>query len=136
MGCIVEHEDQILLCLRGIDPCKGKWTLPAGYLEIGESAASGAIRETLEEANASVTTTAMFSLMSIPVIGQCHIFYRAKLNPPFHFAAGHETLETKLIVPEEIPLDEVGLFWENVGNVLVDCFYVHSRDFEGVSCGS
>lgn len=106
MGCIVEHEDRILLCSRGIEPCKGLWTLPAGYLEIGEATASGAVRETLEEANAKVSVVSMFSMMDVPVIGQCHFMFRAKLERPFYYAPGHETLQTELMLPEEIPLEQ------------------------------
>lgn len=54
VGCIVEHEGRLLLCRRAIEPCKGHWTVPAGFLEMGESSAAGAARETWEEANARV----------------------------------------------------------------------------------
>ena len=103
----MEHEDRILLCSRGIDPCKGLWTLPAGYLEIGESTASGAARETLEEANAKVSVQSMLSMFDVPIIGQCHIYYRATLESPFHFSPGPETLHTELIKPEEIDFGKV-----------------------------
>ena len=50
----MEHEGKVLLCRRAIQPCKGLWTVPAGFLEMGESTAAGAARETWEEANARV----------------------------------------------------------------------------------
>ena len=109
VGCIVEHEDRILLCSRGIEPCKGLWTLPAGFLEVGESTASGAVRETMEEANAAVSVLSMFSMMDVPIIGQTHVIFRAKLESPFRHSPGHETLATKLVLPEEIPLKEVSI---------------------------
>lgn len=107
VGCLTEHEDKILLCSRGIRPRKGLWTIPAGFLEIGESTAEGAIRETLEEANANVSTISLFSMIDVPVIGQTYIIFRAKLLEPYTFSPGHETLETKLFDPNDIPFDEV-----------------------------
>ena len=76
VGCIVEHEGRILLCRRAIEPCRNKWTLPAGFMEMGESAAEGAARETFEEANARVHSLMPFSHLDIPVIGQAYILFR------------------------------------------------------------
>ncbi|GFP79819.1 nudix hydrolase 23 chloroplastic [Phtheirospermum japonicum] len=70
VGCLIEHENKILLCKRNIQPSYGLWTLPAGYMEIGESAAEGAIRETWEEANAEVEVQSPFAQLDIPLIGQ------------------------------------------------------------------
>ncbi|XP_073053492.1 nudix hydrolase 23, chloroplastic isoform X2 [Primulina eburnea] len=70
VGCLIEHENKILLCKRKIHPSYGLWTLPAGYMEIGESAAEGAIRETWEEANAEVEVLSPFAQLDIPLIGQ------------------------------------------------------------------
>eukprot|EP00249_Psilotum_nudum_P014751 c24983_g1_i2 orf=125-856(+) len=70
VGCLVEHEDKVLLCRRSIEPSYGLWTLPAGYMELGESATEGAVRETLEEANAEVEVLAPFAQLDIPTIGQ------------------------------------------------------------------
>lgn len=109
VGCIAEHEDKILLCKRGIEPCRGRWTLPAGFLELGESSADGAMRETLEEANAKVSIISMFSMIDIPVIGQSYILFRAKLTEPIFHKPGPETLQTKLFHPTEIPFDQVGV---------------------------
>jgi len=71
VGCLVEHENKVLLCKRSIQPSYGLWTLPAGYMELGESAAEGAVRETMEEAQADVEVISHFAHLDIPVIGQC-----------------------------------------------------------------
>ncbi|KAF7067274.1 hypothetical protein CFC21_073182 [Triticum aestivum] len=70
VGCLVEHDNKVLLCRRKIEPAYGLWTLPAGYLEVGESAAEGASRETLEEACADVEIVSPFAQLDIPLIGQ------------------------------------------------------------------
>ena len=75
-GCVVLHEGQVLLCRRAIEPCKGLWTLPAGYVELGESVAQGAARETWEEAYAAVTPLQPYAQMDIPRIGQSYMLYR------------------------------------------------------------
>ncbi|HLQ86401.1 MAG TPA: NUDIX hydrolase [Salinisphaeraceae bacterium] len=102
VGCIVRHEERILLCKRAIAPRLGFWTLPAGFLELGESLAAGAARETREEACAEVAIDGLFSLLSIPHIGQVHLYYSAQLQKP-DFAAGQETAEVRLVTPQEIP---------------------------------
>lgn len=107
VGCIVEHEGKILLCKRAIDPCKGKWTLPAGYMELKESSAEGAARETWEEANCQVEILAPYSHFDIPIIGQAYILFRAKLAAPFTFSPGVETLETTFFQPDDIPFDQI-----------------------------
>lgn len=71
VGCLVEYENKVLLCRRSIEPSYGLWTLPAGYMELGESAAEGAARETLEEAQADVEVVGHFAHLDIPLIGQC-----------------------------------------------------------------
>ncbi|URD77658.1 nudix hydrolase 23 [Musa troglodytarum] len=73
VGCLVEHNDKVLLCKRKIEPSYGLWTLPAGFLEIGESAAEGAARETLEEACAEVEIISPFAQLDIPLIGQYRV---------------------------------------------------------------
>ncbi|GMH44941.1 hypothetical protein BSKO_12898 [Bryopsis sp. KO-2023] len=107
VGCIVEHEEKILMCRRGIEPCKGLWTLPAGYLEMNESTRDGALRETLEEANAAVKIISPYAYLDVPVISQTHIMFRAVLNPPYEFSPGPETLETRFFAPNEIPFETV-----------------------------
>eukprot|EP00775_Hariotina_reticulata_P005531 gene5531-5767_t len=107
VGCIVEHAGKILLCRRGIDPCKGMWTIPAGFMEIGESSAAGAARETMEEANAHVQILGPYAHLDIPVIGQAYILFRAKLVAPYTFSAGTESLEVALFEPSSIPFDQL-----------------------------
>ncbi|KAG2447835.1 hypothetical protein HYH02_007291 [Chlamydomonas schloesseri] len=107
VGCIVEHEGKILLCRRAIEPCRGLWTLPAGFMELNESTAAGAARETWEEANAAVKVLAPYAHWDIPVIGQAYILFRAALAPPYTFSAGTESLEVALFAPESIPFDQL-----------------------------
>src|SRR5262245_45190069 len=102
VGCIIEEQGKILLCKRAIEPRHGYWTVPAGFLELGESTVQGAIRETYEEAQARVQVIAPYAHFDIPYIGQAYIFYRARLLGP-EFGPGTESLEVKLVPPEEIP---------------------------------
>ncbi|CAA0842800.1 Nudix hydrolase 23- chloroplastic [Striga hermonthica] len=106
VGCLIEHENKILLCKRNIQPSFGLWTLPAGYMEIGESAAEGAIRETWEEANAEVEVQSLFAHLDIPLIGQTYIIFLAKLKRP-HFAPGPESSECRFFALEDIPFDSL-----------------------------
>ncbi|KMZ59305.1 Nudix hydrolase [Zostera marina] len=106
VGCLVEHDDKVLLCKRNIEPSHGLWTLPAGYLEVGESAADGATRETLEEALAEVEVISPFAQLDIPRIGQSYIIFRAKLKKP-QFSPGLESSECALFGLDEIPFDSL-----------------------------
>ncbi|KAJ8509913.1 hypothetical protein OPV22_000347 [Ensete ventricosum] len=106
VGCLVEHNDKVLLCKRKIEPSYGLWTLPAGFLEIGESAAEGAARETLEEACAEVEIISPFAQLDIPLIGQSYIIFRARLKTP-DFSPGPESLECALFALDDIPFDSL-----------------------------
>jgi len=106
VGSLPEWEDRILLCRRAIEPMYGKWTLPAGFMENGETVADAARRETAEEACARIALGNMFSLISVPHIDQVHVIYRARLLD-HDFAAGAETLELRLFSEDEIPWDEI-----------------------------
>lgn len=97
---------QVLLCKRNIEPRKGKWTLPAGFMELDETTKEGAARETVEEAGAQFEMQELFALMNVARVGQVHLFYRAKLLSP-HFAPGIETMEARLFTEAEIPWDEI-----------------------------
>ena len=77
-GCIPVYEDQVLLCRRAIEPRYGKWTLPAGFLENGESISQGALRETQEEANARVEIDTLYTIFSLPHISQVYVFYKGR----------------------------------------------------------
>ncbi|WP_291981650.1 NUDIX hydrolase [Candidatus Accumulibacter sp. ACC005] len=106
VGCIAEWQDQILLCRRSIAPRYGLWTLPAGFMENGETTRQAATRETLEEACARVELGGLFSLVNIPHINQVHLFYRARLLDT-GFAAGLETLDTALFAEHTVPWQEL-----------------------------
>jgi ADP-ribose pyrophosphatase YjhB (NUDIX family) len=106
VGTIPVWEDKVLLCKRNIEPRKGKWTLPAGFMELGETTAEGAARETVEEAGAQFEMQALFSLINVARVGQVHLFYRATLLSP-EFDPGTETQEAILFDEADIPWDEI-----------------------------
>ncbi|CAI0406657.1 unnamed protein product [Linum tenue] len=106
VGCLIEHDNKILLCKRNIQPSFGLWTLPAGYLEVGESAMEGAMRETWEEAQAEVEVLCPFAQLDIPLIGQTYIIFLAKLKKP-HFSPGPESSDCQLFSLEDIPFDSL-----------------------------
>ena len=106
VGSIPIWEDKILLVKRSIDPCYGKWTLPAGYLENGESVKDGARRETREEANATLGEMHNFGLFNLTQINQIYFMFYSELLKT-DFSAGHESLEASLFKEEEIPWDEI-----------------------------
>ena len=106
VGTVPIWDDKVLLCKRNIEPRKGKWTLPAGFMELDETTSEGAARETVEEAGAQFDMQALFSVLSVPKVGQVHLFYRAKLTSD-QFDPGYETQEAKLFTEAEIPWDEI-----------------------------
>ncbi|HEX7954710.1 MAG TPA: NUDIX hydrolase, partial [Burkholderiales bacterium] len=106
VGCIPEWENRILLCRRAIEPRHGLWTVPAGFMENQETTAEGAVRETLEEANARVEVLGLYALFNIPHINQVYMLFRARLLD-LDFSAGAETLETRLFDETEIPWEEI-----------------------------
>jgi ADP-ribose pyrophosphatase YjhB (NUDIX family) len=106
VGTIPVWGDKVLLCKRNIEPRFGKWTLPAGFMELGETVAEGAARETREEAGAEFEMGELFSLMNVTRVGQVHFFYRARLTSE-HFDPGHETQEARLFTEHEVPWDEL-----------------------------
>jgi ADP-ribose pyrophosphatase YjhB (NUDIX family) len=106
VGTIPVWGDQVLLCKRAIEPRLGKWTLPAGFMEVNETTGDGALRETLEEAGARVRLGPLFSMIDVPHVQQVHIFFRAELLDT-NFAIGTESLEARLFRQNEIPWDEI-----------------------------
>lgn len=107
VGAIAEWEDRrILLCRRAIEPRHGFWTLPAGFMENGETTSQAAARETLEEAQARVQVSELFALVDVPAISQVHLFYRARLLD-LDFSPGEESLEVALLHEEEIPWEDI-----------------------------
>jgi ADP-ribose pyrophosphatase YjhB (NUDIX family) len=106
VGCIAEWENRILLCRRAIEPRMGLWTVPAGFMENGETTAQGASRETLEEANARVEVGPLYAMYNIPHINQVYILFRARLLD-LDFSAGVESLEVKLFDEADIPWEQI-----------------------------
>jgi ADP-ribose pyrophosphatase YjhB (NUDIX family) len=106
VGCVASWEDRILLCRRAIEPQLGYWTLPAGFMENGETTAEAATRETFEEAGAKIIVDAPFAMVSIAHINQVHLFYRGRLATADH-AAGEESLEVSLVLPDNIPWQDM-----------------------------
>lgn len=106
VGCLPIWEDKILLCKRAIQPRYGYWTLPAGYLEIGETVQDGAIRETWEEANARVTNLKLYSVYNLIKVGQIYLLFLADLED-LDFSPGVESLDVKLFSIDQIPWSEI-----------------------------
>lgn len=106
VGTLPVWHDQVLLCRRNIEPRHGFWTLPAGFMELGETTAAGALRETDEEAGARIEMQALFTLLNVVRVGQVHFFYRARLLDT-DFAPGPETIEARLFREDEVPWDEL-----------------------------
>jgi ADP-ribose pyrophosphatase YjhB (NUDIX family) len=105
-GCLVEQDGKILLCQRAIEPRYGLWTLPAGFMENGETVEEGAARETREEAMADVEVIGLYTLFSLTHINQIYMLFRARFKSP-EFAPGPESLDVKLVSEAEIPWDEI-----------------------------
>jgi ADP-ribose pyrophosphatase YjhB (NUDIX family) len=106
VGTVPHWGDKVLLCKRNIEPRWGKWTLPAGFMELGETTAEGAARETDEEAGAQFEMQSLFTLLNVARVGQVHLFYRARLLSDA-FSPGMETIEARLFTEDEIPWDEI-----------------------------
>lgn len=105
-GCIPYWEDRILLCKRAIEPRYGLWTVPAGFMENGETTYQGAARETLEEANARVDIEGLYLTVNLPHIDQVYMLFRARLLD-LDFSPGEESLAVDLFTQEQIPWDEL-----------------------------
>ncbi len=105
-GCLPIHEERVLLCRRAIAPRSGFWTLPAGFLENGETTTQGAIRETWEEAFANVSVEGLYTVFNLPHISQIYMFFRATLAD-LDFRPGTESLDVRLFEEREIPWDEL-----------------------------
>jgi ADP-ribose pyrophosphatase YjhB (NUDIX family) len=105
-GCIPQWGEQVLLCRRAIEPRSGLWTVPAGFMENGESTAQAAARETLEEANARVEIGKLFAYLNIPAINQVYVIFLARLLD-IDYSAGAESLEVRLFDEHQIPWEEI-----------------------------
>ena len=106
VGCIPEWDDKILLCRRAIEPRYGLWTLPAGFMENGETSQQGAARETLEEARARVEVKDLYSLFNLPHINQVYLIFRSRLLD-LDFGPGPESLDVRLFDEANIPWGEI-----------------------------
>ncbi|MEH6687367.1 MAG: NUDIX hydrolase [Halopseudomonas sabulinigri] len=118
-GVLATHKRHVLLCRRAIEPRIGYWTLPAGYMENGETTEEAALRETWEEARASMQGQELYMLFNLPHINQVYMFFRGELAD-LDFSAGEESLEVKLFSEEEIPWTE--LAFPTVGKTLKQYF--------------
>lgn len=106
VGCVPVYQGKILLCKRAIEPRLGYWTLPAGFMENGETTPEGAARETWEEARARVSQMELYRIFDVPYISQVYMFYRCELDKG-EFGVGPESLESALYTEAEIPWDEI-----------------------------
>lgn len=106
VGTLPVWDDKVLLCRRNIEPRHGYWTLPAGFMELGETTEQGAMRETEEEAGARVELQGLYTLLNVPRVGQLHLFYRARLLDT-DFDPGPETIEAQLFSEDQVPWEEL-----------------------------
>lgn len=102
VGTVPAWEAQVLLCRRNIEPRYGLWTLPAGFMELGESAAEGALRETVEEAGARIEMLGLYTVLDVVRVGQVHLYYRARMLDTT-LDPGPETIEARLFHENEVP---------------------------------
>jgi ADP-ribose pyrophosphatase YjhB (NUDIX family) len=105
-GCLPVWDERVLLCKRAIEPRYGLWTLPAGFLENGETLGSGAARETLEEADARVELGELYTVISLPQINQVYMMFRSRLTD-VDFGPGTESLQVRLFDESEIPWEQL-----------------------------
>ncbi len=131
-GTIPIYQNKVLLCKRAIEPRYGFWTLPAGFMELNETTAECALRETWEEAQAKVTLGPVFTIFDVLQANQVHIFYRAYLTEPI-FCAGPESLDVQLFSFDSIPWND--LAFKTVVNTLHIFKESLKTDFFGVHTG-
>lgn len=106
LGCVPEWEGRILLCRRAIEPRLGFWTVPAGFMEIGETMQHAARRECQEEALAEVEIGSLLAVVSVTHAAQVHVMFRAQMLRP-EFGAGDESLEVGMYAEDEVPWPEL-----------------------------
>lgn len=132
VGTVPVWGEQVLLCRRAIEPRRGLWTLPAGFMELGETTAEGALRETDEEAGAHIEMQELFTLLNVVRVGQLHLFYRARLLDT-RFDPGPESLEVQLFHEHEIPWDQIA--FRTVKQTLEHFFADRKRGRFELHCG-
>lgn len=123
VGAVCRWDGRYLLCRREIEPRRGFWTMPAGYMELNETTEQGAIREVWEEARATVEIDALLAIYNLPQISQVHLIYRAHMLSP-DFAAGPETTEAGLFAWEDIP-------WRDLAYPTVGWSLRHDHELRG-----
>lgn len=106
VGAVCTWEDHVLMCRRDIEPRRGHWTIPAGFLELGETTEEGAAREVREEALADVQVDSLLAVYSIARISQVLMIYRARMRSPAH-AAGEESADSALYTRDQIPWNDL-----------------------------
>jgi len=131
VGTVPVWGEQVLLCRRAIEPRYGFWTLPAGFMELGETTEAGALRETDEEAGARIELEGLFTVLNVVRVGQVHFFYRARLRDT-NFAPGPESIEARLFHEHEIPWSE--LAFRTVRETLERYFADRHRGAFGIHC--
>jgi len=124
VGCLAVWESRVLLCRRAIEPRHGLWTLPAGFMENGETLAAGAARETIEEARARVDVGELYTVISLPQISQVYMMFRSRLLD-LDFGPGPESLEVRLFEEDEVPWDR--LAFRTIARTLRN-FFLDRRD--------
>jgi ADP-ribose pyrophosphatase YjhB (NUDIX family) len=107
VGSVVVADGSVLMCRRAIEPRRGFWTLPAGYLEHGETLEEGAAREAWEEARAEIVLDGILGVFTISRIGQVQVIFRARFAAEPRFAAGPESLEVALFAPWQVPRQDI-----------------------------
>ncbi len=125
VGAVATWQDRVLLAKRAIEPRKGYWTIPAGFLEVGETVAAGAVRETWEEAGARIAVDRLLGIYNLPHIGQVYMVYRAQMLSPT-FSIGTESEDVGLFGWDEIP-------WSDLAFPAVQWALRHHREREGVA---
>lgn len=128
VGCLPVWDDKVLLCKRAIEPRLGLWTLPAGFLENGESVVAGAARETLEEADARVDVLGLHTLISLPQIHQVYMMFGARLLD-LDFGPGPESLEVRLFTEAQVPWEAMA--FRTITRTLRNFFLDRKRGTQG-----
>ena len=131
VGTVPVWGDEVLLCRRNIEPRYGLWTLPAGFMELGETLAEGAVRETVEEAGSRIELEGLYTVLNVVRVGQVHLFYRARLLDT-DFAPGPETIEAQLFTEAGIPWDQ--LAFRTVRETLLRYFEDRRRGEYSIHC--
>lgn len=123
IGALPIQDEKLLLCRRAIEPCLGKWTLPAGYLENGETIEECARRESMEEAYAELDNMQPYALLNLPFINQVYFMYRADLVN-HDYRPGTESLEVKMVSPKKLPWDDLAFA------VIREVLRIYTEDLE------